>query len=58
MVVILSVTVATVCGPAILTLVGPQVNRWRIGGPAKGGRSRLMILVGAALRRAGAGGAG
>jgi RND superfamily putative drug exporter len=51
MVVILSVAVATVCGPAILTLVGPRVNLWRIGGPPKGGRSRLMTVVNAALRR-------
>jgi len=51
MVVILSVTVATVCGPAILTLVGPRVNLWRIGGPPKEGQSRLMILVSAALRK-------
>jgi RND superfamily putative drug exporter len=51
MVVILSVTVATVCGPAILTLVGPRVNSWRIGGPPREGRSRLMIFVSAALRK-------
>ncbi|MBA3865227.1 MAG: MMPL family transporter [Solirubrobacterales bacterium] len=50
MVVILSVTVATVVGPALLTLIGPNVNRWRIGRPA-GGRSRLMAIVGAALKR-------
>ncbi|HET9153288.1 MAG TPA: MMPL family transporter [Solirubrobacterales bacterium] len=53
MVVILSVTVATVCGPAILTLVGPRVDRWRIGGAPKAGRSRLMIFVSAALRKPG-----
>ena len=52
MVVILSVTVATVAGPAILTLVGPNVDRWRLGATAPaGGRSRLMVLVGAALRK-------
>ena len=51
MVVILSVTVATVCGPAILTLVGPRVNRWRIGGAPREGRSRLMVFVSAALRK-------
>jgi putative drug exporter of the RND superfamily len=52
MVVILSVTVATVVGPAILTLLGPNVDRWRFGAtnPA-GGRSRLMTMVGAALRK-------
>ena len=47
----LSVLVAVVAGPAVLTLLGPNVDRWRIG-PAPGeGRSRLMTLVGAALRR-------
>jgi putative drug exporter of the RND superfamily len=50
MVVILSIAVATVCGPAILTLFGPNVDRWRVGGRG-GGRSRLMGIVGAALRR-------
>ena len=52
MVVILSVTVATVAGPAILTLLGPNVDRWRLGATAPaGGRSRLMVLVSAALRK-------
>jgi RND superfamily putative drug exporter len=51
MVVILSVTAATVVGPAILTLVGSRVNSWRIGGAPRPGRSRLMTLVGAALRK-------
>jgi putative drug exporter of the RND superfamily len=52
MVVILSVTVATVVGPAILTLLGPNVDRWRFGATAPaGGRSRLMGMVGAALRK-------
>jgi putative drug exporter of the RND superfamily len=51
MVVILSVVVATVCGPAILILVGPRVNLWRIGGPPREGRSRLMVFVSAALRK-------
>jgi putative drug exporter of the RND superfamily len=50
MVVILSVTVATVVGPAILTLLGPNVDRWRLGRRA-GGRSRLMVMVAGALRR-------
>lgn len=50
MVVLLSVTGATVVGPALLTLIGPNVDRWRIG-PAPGGRSRLMAFVGAALKR-------
>jgi len=50
MVVLLTVAIATVVGPAVLTLLGPNVDRWRIG-PAPNGRSRLMALVGAALRR-------
>jgi putative drug exporter of the RND superfamily len=50
MVVALSVTVATVVGPAILTLLGPNVDRWRLGRRA-GDRSRLMVLVSTALRR-------
>jgi RND superfamily putative drug exporter len=50
LVVALSVLVAIVAGPAVLTLLGPHVDRWRIG-PAPNGRSRLMILVAAALRR-------
>jgi RND superfamily putative drug exporter len=50
MVVILSVTAATLVGPALLTLIGPNVDRWRIGSTAPG-RSRLMVLVGAALKR-------
>ena len=52
MVVILSVLVAVVCGPAILTLVGSNVDRWRLGATAPaGGRSRLMVMVGAALKK-------
>ncbi len=51
LVVVLSVLVAVVAGPAVLILLGPNVDRWRIG-PAPGeGRSRLMTLVAAALRR-------
>jgi RND superfamily putative drug exporter len=51
LVVALSVLVAVVAGPAVLTLLGPNLDRWRIG-PAPGeGRSRLMTLVNAALRR-------
>jgi putative drug exporter of the RND superfamily len=50
MVVVLSVAVATLVGPALLVLVGPNINRWRIGGAANG-RSRLMVVVGAALKR-------
>jgi RND superfamily putative drug exporter len=50
-VVALSVLVAIVAGPAVLVLLGPNVDRWRIG-PAPGeGDSRLMAVVSAALRR-------
>ncbi|HEY3434520.1 MAG TPA: MMPL family transporter, partial [Solirubrobacterales bacterium] len=52
MVVALSVLVAIVAGPAVLTLLGPNVDRWRLGRPAPaGGRSRLMTMVGAALKK-------
>ncbi len=51
MVVILSVTVATVVGPALLALIGPNVDRWRIGRAPGDGSSRLMAIVGAALKR-------
>ncbi|MBS1881620.1 MAG: MMPL family transporter [Actinobacteria bacterium] len=51
MVVVLSVTVATLVGPAILTLAGENVNRWRIGRPASAERSGVMRFVNAALRR-------
>jgi putative drug exporter of the RND superfamily len=50
MVVALSVLVAVVAGPAVLTLLGPNVDRWRIGSQVNG-RSRLMTTVHAALRR-------
>jgi RND superfamily putative drug exporter len=50
-VVALSVLVALVPAPAALTLLGPNLDRWRLG-PAPGeARSRLMVVVGAALRR-------
>jgi RND superfamily putative drug exporter len=51
MVVILSVAVATLVGPALLTLIGPNVDRWRIGSAPVEGDSRLMRIVSAALRR-------
>ncbi|HEX3323948.1 MAG TPA: MMPL family transporter, partial [Solirubrobacterales bacterium] len=50
MVVVLSVVVATLVGPALLTLIGPNIDRWRIG-PVPTGDSRLMVAVGAALKR-------
>ena len=49
-VVILSVSVATLVAPALLALIGNNIDRWRIG-PRPTGRSRLMAYVGAALRR-------
>ncbi len=51
MVVILSVTVATVVGPALLVLIGGNVDRWRIGKAPGEGTSKLMAVVSAALRR-------
>jgi RND superfamily putative drug exporter len=51
LVVALSVLAAVVPGPAVLTLLGPNVDRWRIGSQVPAERSRLMALVGAALRR-------
>jgi len=50
MVVVLSVSVATLVGPAILTLVGHNVNRWRIGPAASAERSAVMRFVNRALR--------
>ena len=57
MVVVLSVAVATLVGPALLTLVGPNIDRWRIGPAPNGERSRLMLFVNAALKRPAARGA-
>ena len=53
LVVILSVSVATIAGPAVLTLIGHNVNRWRVGKPQsyQDESSGLMAIVGAALRR-------
>jgi RND superfamily putative drug exporter len=47
----LSVLVAIVAGPAVLVLLGPNIDRWRIGSAPSDGDSRLMAVVGAALRR-------
>lgn len=49
-VVVLSATVATVVAPALLAMVGPGIDRWRIG-RVSDGRSRLMSMVNACLRR-------
>jgi len=51
MVVVLSVAGAVLVGPALLLLTGRNIDRWRIGGPAVEGRSKLMVVVGAALKR-------
>ncbi|HEX3174263.1 MAG TPA: MMPL family transporter [Solirubrobacterales bacterium] len=51
LVVAFSVLVAVVLGPAVLTLLGPNIDRWRIGTTVPDGRSRLMTVVAAALRR-------
>jgi putative drug exporter of the RND superfamily len=50
MVVALTVIISTVLAPAVLALLGHNVNRWRIGA-APDGRSRLMVVVAAALGR-------
>jgi putative drug exporter of the RND superfamily len=51
LVVALSVLVAVVPGTALLTLLGPGIDRWRFGPAPGSGRSRLMAVVAAALRR-------
>jgi RND superfamily putative drug exporter len=51
LVVLLTVVVATFFGPPILVLLGPNVDRWRVGPAPNGERSRLMLIVAAALRR-------
>jgi putative drug exporter of the RND superfamily len=51
LVVVLSVLVATIAGPAVLALLGPNVDRWRFGGGPAAERSGLMAVVAAALRR-------
>ena len=51
MVVTLTALIATLLGPPVLVLIGPNIDRWRIGAAPNGERSRLMSLVAAALRR-------
>ena len=48
--VVLSVGVATVGGPAVLTLLGTNLDRWRLGAGAER-PSQLMAFITAALRR-------
>jgi len=50
-VVILSVSVATVVAPALLALLGPNLNRWQIGRGQATDRTAVMTFVDAALRR-------
>jgi putative drug exporter of the RND superfamily len=50
-VVIMSVSVAAVVAPALLALLGNNVNRWRIGKSDATDRSAVMTFVDAALRR-------
>ena len=47
----LSVLVAIVPGPAVLVLLGSNIDRWRVGSAPADGNSRLMAVVAAALRR-------
>jgi RND superfamily putative drug exporter len=51
LVVLLTVLIATWVGPPILVLLGPNIDRWRIGSAPNGERSMLMAFVTAALRR-------
>jgi RND superfamily putative drug exporter len=45
----ISVLVAALVGPAVLVVIGHNVNRWRIGG--NGGGEGVMVLVRGALSR-------
>ncbi len=51
LVVVLSVLVSTIAGPAVLILLGSNLDRWRIGRAPSGERSGVMGLVAWALRR-------
>ena len=51
LVVLLSVVLSMVAVPAVLVLIGPNVDRWRVGPRPDGERSMLMRFVNAALRR-------
>jgi putative drug exporter of the RND superfamily len=51
LVVMLTVLVAIVPGPAVLILLGSNIDRWLIGSAPGEGSSRLMAMVSAALRR-------
>lgn len=45
----ISVLVAALVGPALLVLIGHNIDRWRLGGDGEG--TRLMAMVGAALSK-------
>ena len=45
----ISVLVAALLGPALLVLIGHNIDRWRLGGGGDG--TRLMAMVGAALSK-------
>jgi putative drug exporter of the RND superfamily len=45
----ISVLVAALVGPALLVLIGHNIDRWRLGGAGNG--TRLMAMVGAALSK-------
>ena len=42
---------STLVAPALLALLGPNVDRWRIGAPGQRATRGLMAAVGAALAR-------
>jgi RND superfamily putative drug exporter len=50
-VIILSVTVSTVVAPALMALLGSNINRWTLGDPESTGVAAVMTFVDAALRR-------
>jgi RND superfamily putative drug exporter len=45
----ISVLAAALVGPALLVLIGHNIDRWRLGGNGEG--TRLMAMVGAALSK-------
>src|SRR4051812_24181729 len=50
-VIILSVSVSTIVAPALMALLGLNINRWTLGDPEKTGVAAVMTFVDAALRR-------
>jgi RND superfamily putative drug exporter len=50
-VIILSVSVSTIVAPALMALLGHNINRWTMGDPEKTGVAAVMTFVDAALRR-------